>query len=262
MLNLLLIVILSILNNILFCSTSLFALELEKVFIVSKPGNEKNATDKPKFVQLKEKVVLHCIIRAKLNEKSIYFSDIECISINDNKISTSIVKQWDERTFGKIEIKWFKVEPYMIHHKLKGNDSECLWFNWYTNAHVPECEKSPKWIGYDILEYQENELKEYRNKWSISADAHPFNKEHDINDGLGVMRYKVEVSYDSQKLASPGVESIKHYGISEKVHLVNFRTDDTYLGWLTSYFNVPGIFGSTERQVESYIGIDCADLVL
>ena len=34
------------------------------------------------------------------------------------------------------------------------------------------------------------------------------------------------------------------------------------MGNLTTYFNVPGIFGSTPYQVRNYIGVDCADVLM
>ena len=38
--------------------------------------------------------------------------------------------------------------------------------------------------------------------------------------------------------------------------------DDTYIGYLTTFFNVPGIFGSMPYQSRNYIGVDCADVLV
>lgn len=43
---------------------------------------------------------------------------------------------------------------------------------------------------------------------------------------------------------------------------LSFRLDDTYLGWLTSYFNVPYRYGSSQPEVRNYIYSDCADFVV
>jgi hypothetical protein len=50
------------------------------------------------------------------------------------------------------------------------------------------------------------------------------------------------------------------------VHRVSIRRDDTYLGWLTSYFLVPEVFGSAgpgaNHQTERFVGVDCADVLI
>ena len=48
---------------------------------------------------------------------------------------------------------------------------------------------------------------------------------------------------------------------------VSFRTGDDYLGWLSTYFNVPNVFGSAgpsdaRHQTERYVGADCADVLV
>lgn len=42
---------------------------------------------------------------------------------------------------------------------------------------------------------------------------------------------------------------------------VSVRDGEGYLGWLSSYMNVPGVFGSVTAQATSYLGVDCADAV-
>ncbi|MEW6558086.1 MAG: hypothetical protein AB1349_12170 [Elusimicrobiota bacterium] len=79
--------------------------------------------------------------------------------------------------------------------------------------------------------------------------------------------YKVKIIYTDksgkkQVLATPGKESVDYCGITQKVHRIDFRKDNTYLGWLSSYYNVPGVFGSVDSQDNEYTGIDCADLVV
>ena len=46
----------------------------------------------------------------------------------------------------------------------------------------------------------------------------------------------------------------------------SFRRGDDFLGWLTSYFNVPYVFGSAGKgarsQAERRVGADCADVLV
>lgn len=246
--------------------SSLSGLEITDELILSSVNNDI-ATQSPKFALENDKINLYCLARANSGQKVAYFTSAKNVKIGEESIPPPGIKEWNESELGKIEINWYKVEPYMKHNVLKSNEPEFPGFEYYANAHLPFCSKNRGWIGYDTIEYKETELSEFRNKWSMIADAHPTDKEYDINDGLGVMRYKVKIVHTDkngkkQVLSTPGKESTDYCGITQKVHRINFRKDDSYLGWLSSYFNVPGVFGSVDKQVSEYRGIDCADLVV
>jgi hypothetical protein len=59
-----------------------------------------------------------------------------------------------------------------------------------------------------------------------------------------------------------GIEHSDAQGLSPKVLRISIREGQDYLGYLTSFFNVPGLFGSTTYQSEHYIGVDCADVLI
>jgi len=61
---------------------------------------------------------------------------------------------------------------------------------------------------------------------------------------------------------TPGIETKDKRGLSPKVFRVSVKKNSGLLGNLTSYFNVPAVFGSTPYQVRNYIGIDCADVLM
>jgi hypothetical protein len=231
--------------------------DLKKVHIVSRVGSAKTATASHKFVLGGQEVELFCVIKARVDGKTVFFTEAERVK----GIPGGQIRRWSRDEHGEIEIEWLKVEPYMRHHALEGHDPQAPWFTWYANAHVPGTPSNPKWMGYDTLEYKESGIDAAASSWSIQADAHPTDPEHDLNGGLGTMRFKVLVRHGGEVLSSPGMESKKSYGISKKVHLISFRRDDSFLGWVTSYYNVPGIYGSSIVQVESYIGVDCSDLL-
>lgn len=170
------------------------------------------------------------------------------------------VARWDRPE--PLTIQWFKVEPLMMHPTGKGADPTVPDFLWYTNAYCPSSPRKQAWIGFDRIEYRNNPLPAGTNKWSIPADAHPTDRRYDLNGGLGVMRYHVEVTLGGKTWKTSGAESTEELGIREDVFRLTVRRDDSYVGCATSFFNVPGVFGSVGKQVDHYQGVDCADLVI
>jgi len=82
------------------------------------------------------------------------------------------------------------------------------------------------------------------------------------NHKLGSFWYQAEVRRDNMLYKAPGIESKDGKGLSPKVLRVSIKQGDDLIGKLTSYFNVPAVFGSTPYQVRNYIGIDCADVLM
>ena len=230
------------------------AIEIKNVKIVSKRNGAKTAVPGSLDVLVKDTVALHCLVKASVDGQTVYFTTAGKVK----GIPGAKIRSWDEEEHGHIAVTWFKVEPRMMHEELESNDPEAPWYTHYANAHVPGSPSHPKWIGHDTIEYEENEAGE---GWSIPADAHPTAKKYDVNGGLGVMRYKVEVTHAGQVVSTHGMESTKTYGITKKVFRITFRASDSFKGWLTSFFNVPGIYGSTVVQAQSHIGVDCSDLL-
>ena len=50
-------------------------------------------------------------------------------------------------------------------------------------------------------------------------------------------------------------------GLPPQVFRVSVRKYGGFLGYLTSFFNVPGVFGSIPYQSNNYIGSDCCDVL-
>ena len=104
--------------------------------------------------------------------------------------------------------------------------------------------------------FQDVPLKTVTDRWEISLDE----LRHLANPSLpiGTFRFRVEVIYRpvsgrEHRLWSPG---------GSKALRLSFRKDDTYLGWLTSYFHVPYRYGSIQREVRDYLFSDCVDFVV
>ncbi|MBI5555785.1 MAG: hypothetical protein HY920_08055 [Elusimicrobia bacterium] len=239
------------------------ALSVEKVFIVSQVNKNNTADTLAKNILKKDTCALYLVIKARESGKVIYFSDVQRIKIDDYEI----IPKKPGDYIGQIDITWFKVEPEMYHLTGRGHDPVNPWFLWYTNAGAPGGKTDRQPLSVDKITYRENQLVAENNKWTILADAHPTDPEYDIHDGLGTMRYGVVIEYKDvsgarKRLGSPGMERYANNGISNEVCRVTVQQDVSYLGYLTGYFNVPGVFGSYPAQVDNYVGVDCADLVV
>lgn len=104
---------------------------------------------------------------------------------------------------------------------------------------------------------------------AIAADVHP-TLTPDHGNGLGTMRFQVVARQGDRSVASPGVAARRGRGsggLSEDVHRVSVRSDDTFLGLLGEMYGQPYIWasaGGTDRthQSERLEGSDCADLMV
>lgn len=207
-------------------------LDISKVYLVSRV-NENPYSTSNKHAKLEDKVRLGLVVEAMVDGKKVYFSESNDVIIGDKKTEA---KPW---VYGDVTITWYKIET-----------EDSSYNNWWEG-----------WFMLDTPTYKETKIKEGKD-WSIIADAKPTEKLKDVNEGLGTMRYKVEMSYDNKKFSTPGKKSTTIQGITGEVHRLSFRKDDSFTGGLTSFFNLPYIYGNTEYQAENYIGIDCADFVI
>ncbi|MCA9520557.1 MAG: hypothetical protein KC609_06275 [Myxococcales bacterium] len=166
------------------------------------------------------------------------------------------VKRWPATT--PFPVTWYKVEP-LTQHTTRGHDPTVPGFLWYTNAHVPE---SPKrgWLGIDRIAYVERVAS--RAGFSLRPDTQPSDPQQHRAPRLGVMRYSAVVTIAGAEYRTPGKDARSTWGIAASVYTIAVRRDDSFVGWATAWFNVPGVYGSVPRQVDDFIGVDCADLVI
>jgi hypothetical protein len=80
------------------------------------------------------------------------------------------------------------------------------------------------------------------------------------------MRLAARVHVGGATWSTPGADDAPDGMIAPRVFRYSFRAGDDFLGWLTSYFNVPYLFGSAGKgarnQAERYLGADCADVLV
>lgn len=128
-----------------------------------------------------------------------------------------------------------------------------------------------RWLGFDRLEYLTTALVGTHGEvttptLSVStAYATAAGLDH---SGAGSNWYAAEITLaDGTVVRTPDGSDVDSLGLSPGVMRVSFRTGDDYLGWLSTYFNVPNVFGSAgpsdaRHQTERYVGADCADVLV
>ena len=147
----------------------------------------------------------------------------------------------------------------------------------YKNANHPWEENAYQWVGYTTIQYHRIELSQFAQRWEIQpfsvpdlwAPVRAWLKARGEGDKigfyhaqLGTFYFQAVVQTPRGLLRSAGIEDQKRLGISPRVLRVVRQRDRSYLGYLTGFFNVPGIFGSVTAQSRNYLGVDCADVLV
>ena len=151
-------------------------------------------------------------------------------------------------------IKWYQVIP---------NTSK-----FYKNANHPWEKNAYKWSGYGKIDYKRVEIKSFENQKEVALTSKILeeNRPEDnqfYNAKLGSFWFEVEATLKNGKvIKSHGLKNNTNKGLSPKVFRVSYMLDKSYIGYLTTFFNVPGIFGSMPYQSRNYIGVDCADVLV
>ena len=151
----------------------------------------------------------------------------------------------------------------------------------YQNCNHPWEPDAYKWVGFAKIDYSRKELVGCRGRWeiepfssvshqrgagrvlsSLSVGIDPAAETPHYHEDVGTFWYEVEVERDGRTERSPGLEDLDKRGLPSRVFRVSVREGDGYLGYLTSFFNVPGVFGSIPYQSSNYIGVDCCDALV
>ncbi len=163
-------------------------------------------------------------------------------------------------------VRWFRVVPRMQHVETappnEGVDQ-------YSNS-VLFGPRHGRWLGFDAIEYDMVEIANANQGAHLTVDrvtradgrAGGENGEPPFS-GAGSSWYAATAEDpDGTSHRTPGGEDVDRLGLSRAVMRVSFRTGDDYLGWLSTYFHVPNVFGSTGPQADRYVGADCADVLV
>jgi hypothetical protein len=167
---------------------------------------------------------------------------------------------------GEVEVTWRRVEPRMQHTNTPAPNADVAV---YANA-VVFGPSHGEWIGFDKIEYFETPLDGGGTARTVRdarpSDATLAGARIAAHRELGVMRLAATVRLGGARASTPDAGDAPDGQISERVFRYTFRAGDDFLGWLTSFYNVPYLFGSAGKgkksQAERYIGADCADILV
>jgi hypothetical protein len=171
--------------------------------------------------------------------------DTAVYPLQDQAVSLRVARQ------PEAEPRWYQIFP----------DLDQM----YKNANHPWEEDPYQWVGLDSIRYLRVERTDLRGQWEVEPLARPGwdpERSRFHHRDVGSSWYQVELHAPEGVAISPGLESSDARGLSPTVMRVSVRGGEGYLGWLTSFFNVPGLFGSVVGQSEHYLGVDCADVLV
>lgn len=165
---------------------------------------------------------------------------------------------------GAVDVAWRRVEPRMQHETTPApNPSIPI----YSNA-VVFGPHHGKWIGFDRLEYFETPLPDHGTRLVVAGAAPTTlaTAREVAWTALGTMRLAATVTLGGELASTRGANDAPEGQIDDRVFRYTYRQGDDFVGWLTSYFNVPYLFGSAGKgaraQAERYVGADCADVLV
>ena len=190
-------------------------------------------------------------------------------------LATEITYKVDKGTFKKNHSVYLLPEQELRLRFDVKNAKSIKWYQiipdtskFYKNANHP-WEKNPyQWSDYGKIDYNRVEIKAFENQKEvlltkkILEENKPKNNQY-YNAQLGSFWFEAEATLKNGKvIKSKGIKNVERKGLSPKVFRVSYMLDKSYIGYLTTFFNVPGIFGSMPYQSRNYIGVDCADVLV
>jgi len=142
----------------------------------------------------------------------------------------------------------------------------------YNNAVWPWLPGAYEWIGFAEINYCRTRLTRFDGKWTIellpsapddgnTVDAGSMKGKY-RQESFGSFWYQAEVTLGDRVIRSPGIQDRTDRGLPPGVFRVTIRLANDIRGYLTGFFNVPAVFGSTPYQVRHHLGVDCADVLM
>ncbi|MBU6302658.1 MAG: hypothetical protein KGS60_13980 [Verrucomicrobia bacterium] len=153
---------------------------------------------------------------------------------------------------GEGGVRWYQIVPETARY--------------YKNANHPWEPEAYAWVGFGKIDYRMVEIAGWRGKSEVqvdpAADFRGASVSPYYHPDLGSFWLQVRVEGAGKTLRSAGLEENGERNLSPAVFRLSVQTDWSYLGYLTGFFNVPGLFGSVPGQSYHYIGVDCADVLV
>lgn len=214
---------------------------IARAFIVSSvDGGVADAS--PKRARRDQTVTLYAVVVTGTGRAERYFSAAPSLRVGGKTVTAEPLTAAP----GAL-LRWRKVEP-----------AEQTMSNTETGE-----------FHYEPIGYQATPMPAASGAASIAADVHP-TLTPDHGNGVGTMRFQIELTQGDRVIASAGTDARRGKGsggLTDDVHRISLRRDDTYLGYLTELYGQPYIWasaGATDatHQSERLEGSDCADFVV
>ncbi|HVK71937.1 MAG TPA: hypothetical protein VM734_01400 [Kofleriaceae bacterium] len=213
---------------------------LRAVHIASRVGTTGPADTTPKRALAKDGVTLFAVLDIEVDGRRTLYSDAPSL-----RWKGALVTPVPLARAPRIALAWQRIEPAVA--DLSNTRSGAF--------------------RYEAIPYQATAIA--ATGGAIAADVRP-TLTPDHGHGLGTMRYQLVARQGDRTIASPGVDARRGRGsggLSDDVHRVSLRADDTFLGLLGEMYGQPYIWasaGATDRthQSERLEGSDCADLMV
>lgn len=166
-------------------------------------------------------------------------------------------------------VRWMRVAPRLQHvegHAEGAAPNDAT----YSNAVLGGPEHG-KWVGMDTIEYRMDPLAgphaRVEDGVLVLEGAPPPTWEERTPSRSAPMAGTLWVAAvvelpDGRELTTADDDDTDRMGLESAVIRVSFRQGDDFVGWMSAYFGVPYVFGSTPAQSERRVGIDCADVLV
>lgn len=167
-------------------------------------------------------------------------------------------------------VRWLRVAPHLQHvegHAEGAPEDDPT----YSNAVFGGADHG-KWVGMDTIEYRTEPMGLGRhariegNALVLEGAPPPTWEERTPSRSTpmaGTLWLAAEVELpDGRRLRTADQDATDRLGLESKVTRVSFRAGEGFVGWLSAYFGVPYVFGSTPAQSDRRVGIDCADVLV
>lgn len=176
------------------------------------------------------------------------------------KTGYSVYAQAGESIFLKFpvenakEIRWYQIIPDVSQYYKNAN------FPWEADAYT--------WVGFGKIVYEQVELTAFKDESIVKItpellERNKPSKARLYQSNLGSFWFQAEATLsDGRTLKTAGLADNDYRGLSPNVFRLSYIENTDYVGYLTSFFNVPGLFGSVPYQSKNYIGVDCADVLM
>jgi len=182
-------------------------------------------------------------------------------------------------------VRWLQIVPHDEHTTTAAPNTTSTAFS----NNVLFGPRHGQWIGFDRIEYDARPLPAPATTTTstaaaassaaspagpappavtITGPAITLARAGEDHGGAGSIWLAAEITMpDGTVLRTPSAGDVDMLGLSRRVLRVSFRESDDFVGWLSTYFHVPNVFGSsgpstTQHQTEIYTGADCADVLV